>query len=200
MSDRPDTAKLHALLHGMASLKQVGVRVGIPRENDRRKRDADDVLGNAALMQLHEYGGTISVPARTGSITRHLRADGTFAYRGQFRKKGNFQSFHPIPAHTIHIPERSIFRYTFHQNQNFRKEMAARATAVLNGKITAEEAMDLVGSRIRSKLRASFFDGHLKPNEHWALKSKGSTDEPLIKTRAMFESLTFITDIGGSSK
>ncbi|WP_208952339.1 hypothetical protein [Rahnella sp. ChDrAdgB13] len=190
--------KLRELLHNTAALKQAGVRVGIPRENNVRKDGLE--MGNAGLMQLHEYGGTVHVPERTGSITRRIRADGTFAYNGRFRKKGNFQSFHRIPAHTITIPERSIFRYTFHQNNYFRKEMAVRATAVLNGKITVEEAMTLVGSRIRTKLRQAFTDGHLQPNLPSTARSKGGKDTPLIDTRDMFQAITFITDIDGASK
>ncbi|EQA1622533.1 hypothetical protein V5K00_RS10310 [Enterobacter asburiae] len=197
MGDRPDTRMLHELLYGMASLKNAGVRVGIPRENNARKDGLE--LGNAGLMQLHEYGGEVHIPERTVSITRRIRADGTFAYNGQFRKKGNFQTFHQIPAHTVHIPERSIFRYTFHQNDNFRREMAVRARAVLNGEITAEEAMTLVGSRVRTKLRAAFTDGHLTPNAASTAKGKGG-NTPLIDTRDMFQAITFITDIDGASK
>lgn len=198
MGDRPDTTKVKLLLQSMISLKQAGVRVGIPRESNQRKDGLP--MGNAGLMQLHEYGGDVHVPEHTVSVTRRIRADGTFAYNGQFRKNGNFQTFHRVPAHTVHIPERSIFRYTFHQNDYFRREMAVRATAVLNGKITVEEAMDLVGSRARRKLRASFRDGHLAENKDWAIREKGTTDEPLIESRDMFEAVTFITDFGGASK
>ncbi|KAA5935929.1 hypothetical protein F3I27_23415 [Pantoea sp. Bo_2] len=198
MGDRPDTSKVTALLQSMISLKRAGVKVGIPKENNPRKDGLP--LGNAGLMQLHEYGGDVHIPEHTVSITRRIRADGSFAYSGQFRKNGNFQTFHQVPAHTVRIPERSIFRYTFHQNDYFRKEMAVRATAVLNGTITVEEAMTLVGSRVRRKLRASFADGHLKPNEDWAIREKGGKDEPLIASRDMYESITFITDTGGTSK
>lgn len=198
MGDRPDTKRLHELLYSMASLKRAGVSVGIPRENNARKDGLP--LGNAGLMQLHEYGGVVHVPERTASITRRIRADGTFAYNGQFRKNGNFQTFHKIPAHTVHIPERSIFRYTFHQNDYFRHEMAVRAKAVLNGKITVEEAMTLVGSRVRTKLRAAFTDGHLTPNADSTAKHKGGKETPLIDTRDMFQAITFITDIDGASK
>ncbi|WP_277973489.1 hypothetical protein [Pantoea agglomerans] len=198
MGDRPDTAKVKALLQSMMALKQAGVKVGIPRENNPRKDGLP--LGNAGLMQLHEYGGDVHVPAHTVSVTRRIRADGTFAYSGQFRKNGNFQTFHRVPAHTVRIPERSIFRYTFHQNDYFRKEMAIRAKAVLNGTITVGEAMDLVGSRVRRKLRASFKDGHLEQNKNWAIRAKGGKDEPLIASRDMFQAITFITDTGGASK
>lgn len=198
MSDRPDTAKVKALMQSMIALKQAGVKVGIPKENNLRKDGLP--MGNAGLMQLHEYGGDVHIPEHTVSVTRRIRADGTFAYNGRFRKKGNFQSFHQVPAHTVHIPERSIFRYTFHQNNYFSKEMAVRATAVLNGKITVEEAMDLVGSRARTKLRASFSDGHLRPNADSTAKRKGGKDTPLIDSRDMRDAITFITDIGGSRK
>lgn len=198
MGDRPGTAKVKALLQSMMALKQAGVKVGVPRENNPRKDGL--TLGNAGLMELHEYGGDVHVPAHTVSVTRRIRADGTFAYSGQFRKNGNFQTFHQVPAHTVHIPERSIFRYTFHQNDYFRQEMAVRAKAVLNGTITVEEAMTLVGSRVRRKLRASFTDGHLQPNADSTAKKKGGKDTPLIDTRDMYESLTFITDTGGASK
>jgi len=198
MGDRPDTTKVRDLLQGMISLKQAGVRVGIPRENNPRKDGLP--MGNAGLMELHEYGGDVHVPEHTVSVTRRIRADGTFAYSGQFRKNGNFQTFHRVPAHTIHIPERSIFRYTFHQNDYFRKEMAIRAKTVLNGTITVDEAMTLVGSRVRTKLRAAFTDGHLQPNADSTAKKKGGKDTPLIDTRDMFQAITFITDIGGSSK
>lgn len=198
MGDRPDTAKVKALLHSMMTLKQAGVKVGIPKENNPRKDGLP--MGNAGLMQLHEYGGEVHIPEHTVSVTRRIRADGTFAYSGQFRKQGNFQTFHRVPAHTVRIPERSIFRYTFHQNDYFRKEMAVRATAVLNGTITVDEAMTLVGSRVRTKLRASFTDGHLQPNADSTAKKKGGKETPLIDTRDMFQAVTFITDIGGSSK
>lgn len=198
MSDRPGTEKVKALMESMIALKLTGVKVGIPKENNPRKDGLP--LGNAGLMQLHEYGGDVHIPEHTVSITRRIRSDGTFAYSGQFRKNGNFQSFHRVPAHTVHIPERSIFRYTFHQNDYFRKEMAARATAVLNGKITVEEAMDLVGSRVRLKLRASFTDGHLTPNTDSTAKQKGGKDTPLIDSRDMFQAITFITDTGGARK
>lgn len=198
MSDRPDTAKVKALLQSMVALKQAGVKVGIPRENNPRKDGLP--MGNAGLMELHEYGGDVHVPEHTVSVTRRIRADGTFAYSGQFRKNGNLQTFHQVPAHIVHIPERSIFRYTFHQNDYFRKQMAVRAKAVLNGDITAEEAMTLVGSRVRQKLRASFTDGHLQPNADSTAKKKGGKDTPLIDTRDMYESVTFITDTGGTSR
>lgn len=198
MGDRPDTQRVKALLHSMMTLKQAGVKVGIPKENNPRKDGLP--MGNAGLMHLHEYGGDVHIPEHTVSVTRRIRADGTFAYSGQFRKNGNFQSFHRVPAHTVHIPERSIFRYTFHQNDYFRKEMAARASAVLNGKITVGEAMDLVGSRVRQKLRSSFTDGHLTPNADSTAKRKGGKDTPLIDSRDMFQAITFITDSGGASK
>lgn len=198
MGDRPDTTKVKDMLQSMISLKQAGVRVGIPRENNPRKDGLP--MGNAGLMELHEYGGDVHVPEHTVSVTRRIRADGTFAYSGQFRKNGNFQTFHRVPAHAVHIPERSIFRYTFHQNDYFRKEMAIRAKAVLNGTITVDEAMTLVGSRVRTKLRAAFTDGHLQPNADSTAKKKGGKDTPLIDTRDMFQAITFIADIGGTSK
>lgn len=198
MGDRPDTAKVKALLHSMMTLRQAGVKVGIPKENNPRKDGLP--MGNAGLMHLHEYGGEVHIPEHAVSVTRRIRADGTFAYSGQFRKNGNFQTFHRVPAYTVHIPERSIFRYTFHQNDYFRKEMAVRATAVLNGTITVDEAMTLVGSRVRTKLRASFTDGHLQPNADSTAKKKGGKETPLIDTRDMFQAVTFITDIGGTSK
>ncbi|MBD8145139.1 hypothetical protein [Pantoea agglomerans] len=155
---------------------------------------------NADMIIYDDLAQTAFLERRQDSVTRRIRADGTFAYSGQFRKNGNFQTFHQVPAHTVHIPERSIFRYTFHQNDYFRQEMAVRAKAVLNGTLTVEEAMTLVGSRVRRKLRASFTDGHLQPNADSTAKEKGGKDTPLIDTRDMYESLTFITDSGGSSK
>lgn len=71
----------------MAEMRGAKVPVGIPRSNDAKGRDDGADIGNAALMAMHEYGGTIHIPECIGSVTRRIRADGTFAYNGRFRKK-----------------------------------------------------------------------------------------------------------------
>lgn len=113
MSDRPNMDKLRELLHNTAALKQAGVRVGIPRENNVRKDGLE--MGNAGLMQLHEYGGTVHVPERTGSITRRIRADGTFAYNGRFRKKEIFS--HSIGSLPTPSQSRNVLFFVTHSTR-----------------------------------------------------------------------------------
>lgn len=190
-TDRPGREKLAALMDRMASMRGAEVRVGIPRSQDGRKRSDDSSLGNAALMAVHEYGATIQIPTREAAITRQIRADGSFSYKGRFRKKGNFQSFHLIPAHTITIPERSIFRYTFHQQHYFQQQMRRLARQVLRGEISRDAALKRLGAFAQGKLRGAFTDGHMAPNAPSTIRQKGSS-KPLIDTGGLRLAITFI--------
>ncbi|MEA1064742.1 hypothetical protein [Erwinia sp. HR93] len=196
-SDRPGREKLAALMERMASMRGAEVRVGIPRAANARKRQDDSPLGNAALMAVHEYGATINVPARQASITRQIRADGSFSYSGRFRKKGNFQSFHLIPAHTITIPERSVFRYTFHQQKYFNQQMRRLARQVMRGEISRNAALNRLGAYAQGKLRGAFTDGHMTPNAPSTIRRKGSS-KPLIDTGSLRQAITFILTGEGS--
>lgn len=191
MADRPGREKLSELMGKMASMRHAQIRVGIPRAENGRKRQDSAGIGNAALMAVHEYGATISIPEREVSITRQLRTDGTFAYNGKFRKKGNFQSFHRIPAHTVTIPERSVFRYTFHQQKYFNRQMRRLASQVLRGEITRDAALNRLGAYVQGKLRGAFTDGHMAPNAPSTIRQKGSS-KPLIDTGALRQAITFI--------
>lgn len=196
-SNRPPTKNFLELVARVQMLGGKRVQVGIPKANDdRREEDDSDGINNARLMALHEFGGVIEVPEREGSITRHLKADGSFAYKGRFRKTGNFQSFHIIPAHTVTIPERSVFRYTFHKNNYFHEASLRMARQVAEGKVGVIQGAERLGMLARDKVRSSFTDGHLQPDAPSTIKKKGSS-KPLIDTGQLRQSITFVVK-GGS--
>lgn len=196
-TNRPSSKKFLEMVARVQLIGNKRINVGVPKANDDRKEEEGDDSGinNAQLMALHEYGGTLNIPERQGSITRQLRKDGSFAYSGRIRKNGNFQSFHTIPAHTVVIPERSVFRYTFHKNKFFRDAAAKMAKKVAEGSLTVTRGTEQLGMLARDKVRLSFTDGHLQPNAPSTIKKKGSS-KPLIDTGQLRQSITYVVKEG----
>lgn len=59
------TDNLHGVLAGIAALESTRVMVGIPQDDDARKKTSDSEPGNAALGYIHENGAPeVNIPAR----------------------------------------------------------------------------------------------------------------------------------------
>lgn len=58
--------------------------------------------------KIHEYGGTIDMPARQQTVFRKINKNGDFLHSGRFVKasKSNFATTHEVVAHTITMPAR----------------------------------------------------------------------------------------------
>ena len=109
------------------------VLVGLPAGSGEQDGTPLVVIGAA-----NEFGAKITIPERQATITRQVKANGEFANGGRFKKNGNFQTEHIIPAHTVTIPERSFLRVPLHQNQdNIKKAFRALTGKVTRGEITA---------------------------------------------------------------
>ena len=168
------------------------VRVGWFPENEY-----PDGAKVAAIMAQNEFGGAIQVPARQQVINRTIGADGEFKNGGRFvkGKNANFQSIHEVPAHTVVIPARPLMRTAAEAAQPVLAEAIPKdAAAVLNGRITASQAIARIGERVVKSISQILHTNNFQRNAPSTIRQKGF-DKPLVDSGHAGQSVTY--KVGG---
>lgn len=152
----------------------------------------------ATVAYVNEYGATINQPARTGTIYRRIRKDGSFAKNGQFvkAKSANFATSHDIPAHTVNIPPRPFFRNAINEH---REEWAGAISSGLANGEDAKTVLEAVGAVVQGDVEhsiATLTEPELSQATLAARRSRGNGNtNPLTDTRTMITSVNYeVTD------
>jgi hypothetical protein len=112
---------------------------------------------------------------------------------GEELNNAQLMAIHEYGAPEHHIPERSIFRYTFAKEKAFHDDARKLAKKVGEEAITPTMAVNLLGAKARDELRQSFTDGHLTPNAPSTIRQKKSS-RPLIDTGQLRQSITWVVN------
>lgn len=172
---------------------------------------------NAWLAAIHEYGCnitakrakclTIPVHPKAKKVSEEVRENGgsirdhfpdLFCYESKsgekflVREKGKdgIEVLFWLTK-SVKIPERSFLRNG--HDKNIDKVMKYADTLikqVTNGKMTADECLDLLGQSLATKIKTYARNLNNPPNS-WATKEAKGTDNPLDDTGKMIEGITF---------
>ena len=125
------------------------------------------------LAAIHEYGCNITV---------------TPAMRAWLHSHG----LHLSPnTTTIRIPERSFLRNGHDQHaESVLKKADMAVGQVINGKMSVEEFLDMVGQMLSDKIKDYATDLRTPPNHPFTIEQKGSSN-PLADTGQMIEGITW---------
>lgn len=165
------------------------VLVGLPASSGNYEDGASIVVIGAT----HEFGGEISHPGGTsyGYRTQEDAETGKVSF---LAKGEGFMVLGVTKPHKIVIPERSFLRAPLRQNKdNLKKAFASLARQVAQGKITAYQMLDQVGSRAVGYCKEAIESGISPPNARSTIRSKGSST-PLVDEGIMKNTLTHIVE------
>lgn len=148
-----------------------------------------DGMPVANVAYINEYGATIEQQARTGTIYRKLKKDGSFARGGKFvkAKNSNFATQHDIAAQTINIPPRPFFRFAIALNK--KKWSDAIGKSLADGGSPAI-ALRKAGEIITDDLRESVREWSDPQNAKSTVAKKGFNN-PLIDTGQLMNSFSY---------
>lgn len=133
----------------------------------------------AHVAYINEYGATIEQQARTGTIYRRLKKDGSFARGGKFvkAKSSNFATQHDIAEHTINIPPRPFFRKVVNDGKSTWS--AILAASIKQDKGDIRKSLARLGKIIDNELKASVLAWSDPPNAKSTIAQKGF-NKPLV--------------------
>ena len=179
-------AKLDAYLKTLAERIGTGKGVEVGFLEDATYPDGTSV---AMVAAVNEFGGTVRVPEYETTITRQVNRSGDFAKGGRFVKagKGNFETTHVVPAHTVTIPARPFMRATIQANKGAWG--ATMAKLLKAQKYNADAALDQMGEVIEGQIVESILSFSDPPNAASTIATKGS-DSPLRDTMQMTRSVS----------
>ncbi|EOF5040203.1 hypothetical protein ACK1M2_001721 [Providencia rettgeri] len=148
----------------------------------------------ATVAYANEYGATINQQARTGTIYRSMKKDGSFARNGRFvkAKSSNFATSHDIPAHTVNIPPRPFFRNAIDKHKEEWVEDISKSIA--SGE-DAKSVLARVGGLIQGDVQTSISEltePALSSATLAARRSRGNGNtNPLTDTKTMIGSVNY---------
>ncbi|HFR1360801.1 TPA: phage virion morphogenesis protein [Shigella sonnei] len=67
---------------------------------------------NVKYAAIHQFGGTINMPARSQRAYYRQRKDGTIGNRFVHKSRSNYSEWHTLPAYNIEIPARPFLQLT----------------------------------------------------------------------------------------
>lgn len=164
------------------------VNVGVPAGPKE-----EDGTPLAKIAAIHEYGGTINMPARTQTIYRQVSADGSLKAGGRFvkRSRSNFASDHAVAAHKIRIPERPFLRVAIEKNkQAYIRLNRINLARIVRGDTDVPAALSQLGEMAKSHVQTEIRSGNFTPLAPATIKRKGSS-RPLIDTGQLVQSIAW---------
>jgi hypothetical protein len=91
-------------------------------------------------------------------------------------------------------PERSFLRATIEENKNKYAELEKKLIGrIIDGKITAEQALELIGQQAKSDVQTKIRTLRTPPNTAETIKRKGSSN-PLIDTGQLRQSIDYVVN------
>lgn len=131
------------------------------------------------LLKRLEKEGSVDVGILAGE-GKHEDSDLTVAQVGFFHEFG-----------TVLVPERSFIRSTINgKAKEIKKVAAAQYKKVLNGKITNEQGLGILGAFTAGLIQETFTSNNWVPNSEATQRIKGSST-PLIDTGQLRQSISF---------
>jgi hypothetical protein len=154
--------------------------------NDRRQGG----VPVAQVARLLEFGGTIQHPGGTpyieDAIVGGVPAGARFVHQSDFEG----QTLKKTKPHVINIPARPFMRWAASQFMSVRRPIQKKITNnVMNGKITAEQALGQIGMALEGEIVKSIRNGNWAPNAPSTIARKGF-DKPLIESSLMWQSVS----------
>ena len=123
--------------------------------------------------------GTVDVGILMGE-GQHEDSDITVAEVGLYHEFG-----------TVTTPERSFIRSTINgQSKDIRKVAKAQYKKVLDGSITTEQGLGVLGAFTAGLIQETFTSNDWAPNSERTIKEKGSST-PLIDTGQLRQSISY---------
>lgn len=137
----------------------------------------EDGFNLARLAAVHEYGKTIKHPGGTPYFVIDGRA--TFVSNSHFKDSGEIPTGVTAP-HNIVIPPRPFMAQTYDVNRMYvDKKIKSLHNSVISGKMTAFQALDLLGVDYVGKTKDQITNGKFEANKPATKRAKGSS-RPLI--------------------
>jgi hypothetical protein len=141
------------------------------------------------VTPLSKYEAHVGILASKGGTTAHVGA----ASKGQTITLLELAAIHEFGSPKANIPERSFIRSTFNNpagQEELKRVYAKLAKAVMNGKMTAEKALELLGMQAMVKNTILSGEGVPPPNAISTIIAKGSS-RPLVDTGQLVGSITY---------
>ncbi len=161
--------------------------MGVNTKDIDRGRKA--VLKEIAIVKRGEPVVKIGLQGKEGAA-KHPEGDGvTVAQVGTFNEFG-----------TRSIPERSFIRSTIDENRRSLLRLNKKLfSKISTGKMTAKEALEILGEKIQLLIKKKITDLRTPPNRPSTIARKKSSN-PLIDTGHMRQSVTHKVDMTGGKK
>ena len=183
----PDLSSLLRLQQVIAEAAAKFVVVGVPAS-----KNADhDGINMADLAAVHEFGGTIEIPARSQQVYRKVDKNGDFANGGRFvrKKSANFASYGTIPAYTIDMPERSFLRSSMKEGRSDLEDTAQKVMRkAITGEISMDAALSLIAAKSEAMVKSTLDAGNFAPLSQETIRRKGSS-KPLTDKGQLLQSI-----------
>lgn len=140
------------------------------------------------LKDLEAHVGILA--SKGGSETHHAAAE-----KGSQITLLELAAIHEFGSPAANIPERSFIRSTFNNpaGQAELKDVYAKlAKAVVNGKMTAAKAVELLGMKMQAMVKNTIMlgEGVPPPNAPATIEAKGSS-RPLVDTGQLVGAITY---------
>lgn len=142
----------------------------------------------AQIAAVQEFGGEIDVPAREQEIYFKQGKNGVVGNKFVKKSKSNFSQTVNVPAHKIVIPPRPFFRKMIWSQSKGWGALMTQALIAKN--FDPEDALVLVGEKIRGQLQDSIRQLTDPPLKSSTIRKKGSA-KPLIETGHMLNSVDY---------
>ena len=139
--------------------------------------------GIKALLKRLEKEGSVDVGILAGE-GKHEDSDLTVAQVGFYHEFG-----------TVLVPERSFIRSTINsKSKEIKKVAAAQYKKVLNGDITNEKGLGVLGAFTAGLIQETFTNNNWAPNSELTQLLKGSSS-PLIDTGQLRQSISYKVNV-----
>lgn len=178
------------LIKRLEELASHKVAVGVPSDADSKGREKDSDVGNADLVYIHTHG--VRMPPVRSEMQKEIDKGTKYSVALQMY-------IHSHGSAIYKVPPRPIIEPAIEKRKDEVAELLEKPIeAALNGEDYMKSLED-VGLHAKTIVQ-DYFEGDNKwpPNAESTIRRKGS-DQPLIDTGALRQSITFVID-GGEKK
>lgn len=161
----------------------------VVRDSDPRFAKVRGALGHAFTVLVGVQGEKASEIHRDSSaLAESLGGNGRPAAPQTVAEIANEHEF------GLGVPERSWLRDWVDQNQAMiRNDLRRAASRIIEGKLTIQQASDLLGSKYVAAIQTRIANGIAPPNAPSTIAKKGSST-PLIDTGQFRSAITYIME------
>jgi hypothetical protein len=139
------------------------------------------------VTPLGEYEAHVGILAAKGGNERHKASGGKITLL-------ELAAIHEFGSPAANIPERSFIRRTFNESEGQAELKAIYskiARAVIAGKLTAEQAIQLLGMKMQSMVRNRILVDMIPPPNRPSTVARKGSSRPLVDTGQLVGALTY---------